>query len=62
MDVSFYFKKIFTRRIPHSVDFQIDGQEFKLCRGVTRLVKRQSTQAAAQSDDPRARTIGDSIK
>ena len=51
-------KKIFTRRIPHTVDFQIDGQEFELYRDITRFVKQQSTQAAAQGEDPRARAIG----
>ncbi len=33
-------------------------QEFELYRDVTRFVKQQSTQAAAQGDDPRARAIG----
>jgi SNF2 family DNA or RNA helicase len=51
-------KKIFTKRIPHTVDFQIGGQEFELYRDVTRFVKRQSAQAAAHGDDPRARAIG----
>ena len=51
-------EKIFTRRIPHTVDFQIDGPEFNLYREVTRFVKRQSAKAAAQGDDPRARAVG----
>jgi superfamily II DNA or RNA helicase len=51
-------EKIFTKRIPHTVDFQIDGPEFELYRDVTRFVKRQSTKAAAQGDDPRARAVG----
>lgn len=51
-------KKIFTKRIPHTVDFQIDGPEFDLYRNVTRFVKQQSARAAAQGDDPRARAIG----
>jgi superfamily II DNA or RNA helicase len=50
--------KIFTKRIPHTVDFQIDGAEFSLYQDVTRFVKRQSARAAAQSDDPRARAVG----
>ena len=50
--------KIFTKRIPHTVDFQIDDAEFELYRAVTRFVKRQSTRAAAQEDDPRARAVG----
>jgi hypothetical protein len=51
-------KKIFTKRIPHTVDFQIDGPEFDLYRDVTRFVKRESARAAAQGEDPRARAIG----
>ena len=51
-------RKIFTRRITHSVDFQIDGLEFDLYREITNFVKRQSAKAAAQGDDPRARAIG----
>ena len=50
-------RPIFTRRIPHTVEFQIDGAEFDLYREVTRFVKRQSAKAAAQGDDPRARAI-----
>ena len=49
---------IFTKRIPHTVDFQIDGAEFALYRDVTRFVKRESARAAAESEDPRARAIG----
>ena len=51
-------KKIFTKRIPHSVNFQIDGPEFELYRDITRFVKRQSAKAAARGEDPRARAIG----
>jgi superfamily II DNA or RNA helicase len=51
-------RKIFTRRIPHTVAFQIDGPEFALYRDVTRFVKQQSALAAAQGDDPRARAVG----
>lgn len=50
--------KIFTKRIPHTVDFQIDGAEFELYRDVTRFVKRESARAAAEGEDPRARAIG----
>jgi superfamily II DNA or RNA helicase len=49
---------IFTKRIPHTVDFQIDGDEFDLYRDVTRFVKRESARAAAADEDPRARAIG----
>ncbi len=51
-------KPIFTKRIPHTVDFQIDGAEFDLYRDVTRFVKRESARAAAVGEDPRARAIG----
>lgn len=51
-------EKIFTRRITHTVEFQIDGPEFELYKEITRFVKRQSAKAAAQGDDPRARAVG----
>lgn len=51
-------KKIFTKRIPHTVNFAIDGAEFDLYRDVTRFVKSQSQRAAAREDDPRARAVG----
>jgi superfamily II DNA or RNA helicase len=51
-------EKIFTKRIPTTVDFRIDGPEFALYREITRFVKRQSAKAAAQGDDPRARAVG----
>jgi superfamily II DNA or RNA helicase len=57
-DGSWRARKIFTRRIPHTVDFQIDGAEFDLYRDVTRFVKMQSAKAAAQEEDPRARAVG----
>jgi hypothetical protein len=50
-------RKIFTKRIPHTVDFHIDGAEFELYREVTRFVKRGSAEAAADGDDPRARAV-----
>jgi len=49
---------IFTKRIPHTVDFHIDGAEFELYREVTRFVKRESARAAAEGENPRARAIG----
>ncbi|MCZ7573956.1 MAG: DEAD/DEAH box helicase [Ardenticatenaceae bacterium] len=58
LDGSWVARKIFTRRIPRTVEFQIDGPEFELYRDVTRFVKRQSARAAAQGDDPRARAVG----
>jgi superfamily II DNA or RNA helicase len=57
-DGSWAAEPIFTKRIPHTVDFQIDGAEFDLYREVTRFVKRESARAAAEGEDPRARAIG----
>lgn len=51
-------RKIFTRRIPHTADFQIDGAELDLYAEVTRFVKRQSARAAEQGEEPRARAVG----
>src|SRR5258708_4929559 len=50
--------KVFTKRIPATVDFAIDGAEFDLYQEITRFVKRQSAAAAANGDDPRARAVG----
>lgn len=57
-DGAWVAKKIFTKRIPRTADFEMDGDEFQLYRDVTRLVKTQSAKAAAQGDDPRARAVG----
>jgi superfamily II DNA or RNA helicase len=57
-DGSWTAAKIFTKRIPHTIDFSIDGPEFDLYREVTRFVKQQSLRAAAQGDDLRARAVG----
>jgi superfamily II DNA or RNA helicase len=57
-DGSWVARKIFTKRIPHTASFNIDGAEFELYRAVTQFVKRQSARAAAQGDDPRARAVG----
>ncbi len=56
-DGSWVAHRIFTKRIPKTVDFQIDGDEFELYRDVTRFVKRQSARAAANEEDPRARAV-----
>ncbi|MBI3950364.1 MAG: DUF3883 domain-containing protein, partial [Acidobacteria bacterium] len=56
-DGSWVAQKIFKKRIPHTVDFQVDGVEFDLYRDMTRFVKQQSAKAADQ-DDPRARAVG----
>jgi len=57
-DGSWVTKPIFTKRIPHTVDFLIDGPEFDLYCDVTRFVKQQSARAAAEGEDPHARAIG----
>ncbi len=51
-------RKIFTRRIPHTVVFRIDGKEFELYAEVSRFVKHQSAKAAALEGDLRARAVG----
>jgi superfamily II DNA or RNA helicase len=51
-------RKVFTKRIPHSVDFKIDGDEFGLYAEVTRFIRRQSAAAAARGQDTRARAVG----
>lgn len=57
-DGTWVARKIFTKRVPHTVDFSMDGKEFDLYRDITRYVKQQSARAAAQGDDPRARAVG----
>jgi hypothetical protein len=49
-DGTWVAEKIFTKRIPDTADFQMDGPEFKLYQEVTRFVKQQSAKAAAQGD------------
>jgi hypothetical protein len=39
---SWAVEPIFTKRILRTVDFQIEGPKFDLCRDVTRFVKRES--------------------
>ena len=51
-------KPVFTKRIPRTADFVIDGPEFELYKKMTRFVKRQSARAAAEGDSPRARAVG----
>src|SRR4030066_2212490 len=51
-------RKIFTKRIPRTVECMIDGDEYALYRDVTNFVKHQSRRAAEASDDPRARAVG----
>ena len=51
-------RPVFTKRIPQTVDFKIDNDEWRLYVDITNFVKRQSVRAAAQGDDPRARAVG----
>lgn len=51
-------RRLFTKRIPHTVAFELQGQEYELYRAVTKYVKEQSRLAAAQGDDRRARAVG----
>ncbi len=51
-------KPVFTKRIPRTAAFAIDGAEFDLYQKITRFVKRQSARAAAEGDDPRSRAVG----
>ena len=51
-------RPIFTKRIPRTAAFAIDGPEFELYQKITRFVKRQSARAAADGDNPRARAVG----
>jgi len=57
-DGTWVAEKIFTKRIPHTVDFKIDGLEFALYRDVSHFVKAQSIKAALQGEDLRARAVG----
>jgi superfamily II DNA or RNA helicase len=57
-DGTWVAERIFTRRIPKTAEFHIDGAEYELYCAVTRFVKRQSAKAASQGDEPRARAVG----
>lgn len=57
-DGSWAAPKLFKKRFTHTADFLMDGEEFELYREVTRFVKRNSTRAAQNEDDPRARAVG----
>ena len=49
---------MFTKRIPHSINFKVDGDEFKLYAEVTRFIRRQCAAAAARGEEIRARAVG----
>src|SRR5262249_9516679 len=51
-------RKVFTKRIPRTASFAIDGAEFGLYDEVTKFVGRQSEAAAARDEDTRARAVG----
>ncbi len=51
-------KKLFTKRITHTVAFELEGEELDLYKAVTEYVKAQSRRAAEQGDDRRARAVG----
>ena len=51
-------KPVFTKRITHTVGFEIAGEELELYEAISRFVKRQSVRAAAQGDTARARAVG----
>jgi superfamily II DNA or RNA helicase len=57
-DGTWVARKLFTKRIPHTVAFELTGEEFALYRAVTDYVKTQSRRAAEQGDDKRARAVG----
>ncbi len=50
--------KLFTKRIPQTVAFSLQGEEIDLYREVTHYVQRQSARAAEAGDDRRARAVG----
>ena len=51
-------KPVFTKRIPRTADFTIEGDELDLYNEVTDFVKRQSMRAYQMGDDRRARAVG----
>ena len=51
-------KPVFTKRIPTTATFKIDGDELALYQNVTRMVKSQSRRAVEHGDTPRARAVG----
>jgi SNF2 family DNA or RNA helicase len=50
--------KLFKKRIPHTVAFNLEGVEMELYQAVTHYVQRQSARAAEAGDDRRARAVG----
>lgn len=50
--------RLFTKRIPHTVAFTLQGEELELYKAVSDYVKNQSRRAADLGDDRRSRAIG----
>ena len=44
-------RRLFTKRIPHTVAFSLEGDEMELYKAVTHYVQRQSARAAEAGDD-----------
>lgn len=57
-DGSWKAQKLFTKRIPHTVAFCLDGEDLALYRDVTHYVQRQSARAMEAGDEARARAVG----
>ena len=57
-DGSWTTQQVFTKRIPSTADFKIDGSEFELYNKITQFVKRQSRRAAEEDNNPQARAVG----
>lgn len=51
-------QQVFTKRIPRTANFEIDGSELELYNKITRFVKWQSRRAAKEDNNPRARAVG----
>jgi superfamily II DNA or RNA helicase len=51
-------EKLFTKRIPQTVAFNLEGDEMELYKAVTHYVQRQSARAAEAGDERRARAVG----
>jgi SNF2 family DNA or RNA helicase len=57
-DGTWMAQRIFIKRIPHTVAFNLVGKELDLYKAVSDYVKTQSQRAADLGDDRRARAIG----
>lgn len=57
-DGSWTTRQVFTKRIPSTANFEIDGPEFELYNKITWFVKRHSRRAAKEDNNPQARAVG----